>query len=270
MIALAIVVLGIFALPRLPIALLPNFTQPVVTVSINYPNVGPQQMETLITRPIENAVSRVNGIQQINSSSSEGNTQVSRAVLLRHQHRYGCGRRARASLAHLRLAAERSQSPTARHHEVRFELACRSFASLSPIRICRYATWATFSPTSSPTSSPRSTGSPQYRSAAISSARSWSQPDARALAVNGITLTQIMQRIAQENVNLPAGVVQVGTNEYLVRSSALLQSAQETGDLIVTTKNGAPIRLDQVAKVTDSIARAAHASSGSTACRPSA
>src|SRR5690348_9005732 len=77
MIALAIVVLGIFALPRLPIALLPNFTQPVVTVSVTYPNVGPEQMETLITRPIENAVSRVNGIQQINSSSSEGNTRVS-------------------------------------------------------------------------------------------------------------------------------------------------------------------------------------------------
>jgi len=72
MIALAIVVLGIFAIPRLPIALLPDFTQPVVTVSVNYPNVGPEQMETLITRPIENAVSRVNGIQQINSSSAEG------------------------------------------------------------------------------------------------------------------------------------------------------------------------------------------------------
>ncbi len=41
MIALAIVVLGIFALPRLPVTLLPNFTPPVVTVTVNYPNVGP-------------------------------------------------------------------------------------------------------------------------------------------------------------------------------------------------------------------------------------
>ncbi len=76
MIALAIVVLGVFAFPRLPIALLPNFTQPVVTVSVTYPNVGPEQMESLITRPIENAVSRVNGIQQINSTSAEGQTSV--------------------------------------------------------------------------------------------------------------------------------------------------------------------------------------------------
>ncbi len=62
-----------------------------------------------------------------------------------------------------------------------------------------------------------------------------------------------MQRVQQENINLPAGVVQVGKSEYLVRASALLQSAQETGELVVTTKNGAPIRLNQVANVTDSI-----------------
>src|SRR5579884_4409873 len=76
MIATAIVVLGFFAFPRLPVDLLPSFSPPVVTVSVNYTNVAPQQMETLITRPVENAVSRVPGIQQINSTSSEGTSQV--------------------------------------------------------------------------------------------------------------------------------------------------------------------------------------------------
>src|SRR6185312_10039786 len=69
------------------------------------------------------------------------------------------------------------------------------------------------------------------------------QPNVKLLAAD-ITLQQIVSRIQQENINLPAGVVQVGNNEYLVRASALLQSAQETGELIVTTKNGAPIRLN--------------------------
>src|SRR5665213_1762534 len=76
MIALAIVVLGIFAIPRLPIALLPSFSPPVVSVSVSYPNVGPAQMETLVTRPIENAVSRVSGVQLIDSTSAEGSTEV--------------------------------------------------------------------------------------------------------------------------------------------------------------------------------------------------
>ena len=77
MLALAIIVLGVFAIPRLPVALLPNFTPPVVTVTVTYPNVGPEQMEALVTRPIENAVSRVNGIELINSSSQLGQSSVS-------------------------------------------------------------------------------------------------------------------------------------------------------------------------------------------------
>ena len=50
---------------------------PVVTVTVTYPNVGPEQMEALVTRPIENAVSRVNGIQLINSDSQLGQSTVS-------------------------------------------------------------------------------------------------------------------------------------------------------------------------------------------------
>src|SRR5579883_2699300 len=75
MIATAIVVLGIFAFPRLPIDLLPAFSPPVVNVEISYANVAPETMETLVTRPMENAVSRVPGVQQINSTSSEGDSQ---------------------------------------------------------------------------------------------------------------------------------------------------------------------------------------------------
>ena len=106
-----------------PIALLPNFTQPVVTVSVTYPNVGPQQMETLITRPIENAVSRVNGIQQINSSSSEGNVRVTA------QFYFGTNIDTAAvdvqeQVSRIWGTLPNDPEPAAAgHHEVRFELA---------------------------------------------------------------------------------------------------------------------------------------------------
>jgi hydrophobic/amphiphilic exporter-1 (mainly G- bacteria), HAE1 family len=252
MIALAIVVLGLFAIPRLPVALLPNFTQPVVTVSITYPNVGPEQMETLITRPVENAVSRVNGIQQINSSSSEGNTTVTA------QFYYG---------TNIDTAAVDVQ-----------EQVSRIFGTLPNDPNLQQPVITKFDSNSLPVvrlfiTDPNMTlrdlgdlftnqladefssvdgvaavtvGNDQQRAIMI-------EPDSNALAVNGISLPQIMQRVAEENINLPAGVVQVGKSEYLVRASALLQSAQQTGQLVITTKNGAPIRLDQLGKVTDSI-----------------
>ena len=80
-------------------------------------------METLITRPIENAVSRVNGIQQINSSSSEGNTRVTA------QFYFGTNIDTAAVDVQEQVsriwgtASQRPQPPAAGHHEIRFELA---------------------------------------------------------------------------------------------------------------------------------------------------
>ncbi len=252
MIALAIVVLGFFAFPRLAIALLPNFTQPVVTVSVTYPNVGPEQMETLITRPIENAVSRVNGIQQINSSSSEGNTQVTA------QFYFGTNIDTAAVDVQEQVSRiwgtlpndPNLQQPVITKFDSNSLPVVRMFVTDSNMTLRDLGDLFTnqlgdeFSSIDGVAAV--TVGNDQQRAIMI-------EPNAEALAVNGISLQQIMQRVAQENINLPAGIVQVGKSEYLVRASALLQSAQETGELIVTTKNNAPIRLDQVAKVSDSI-----------------
>ncbi len=252
MIALAIIVLGFFALPRLPISLLPNFTQPVVTVSVTYPNVGPQQMETLVTRPIENAVSRVNGIQQINSSSSEGSTRVTAqfyfgtnidtaAVDVQEQVSRIWGTLPNdPNLQQPVITKFDSNSlPVVRLYVTDAGMTLRDLGDLFTNQLADE--FSSVDGVAAVT-----VNNDQQRAIMI-------EPDSSALAVNGISLPQIMQRISEENVNLPAGVVQVGKSEYLVRASALLQSAQQTGQIIVTTKNGAPIRLDQVAKVTDSI-----------------
>src|SRR5438128_3245081 len=72
MLSAAIVVLGLFAAPRLAVALLPSFAPPVVTVTVAYSNVSPETIESTVTRPIENAVSRVSGIDILESNSYQG------------------------------------------------------------------------------------------------------------------------------------------------------------------------------------------------------
>ncbi len=252
MIALAIVVLGVFALPRLPVALLPNFTQPVVTVTVNYPNVGPEQMEALITRPIENAVSRVNGIQQINSTSAEGQTQVSA------QFYFGTNIDTAAVDVQQQVDQIRSQLPNDPNLQ-QPQVAKFDSNSFPVVRV--YIT--------DPNMSLRDMGdlftntlsdefasvdgvanvtvnNDQQRSIMIA-------PNANLLAANGLTLAQITSRVQQENLNLPAGIIQVGPNEYQVRSNALLQSADEVARLVLATRNGAAIRIGDVAHVADSI-----------------
>ena len=73
---IAIVFLGFYGLGQLTIDLLPRFSFPLVLLRVTYPNVAPEEMETLVTRPIEDAVSQVPGIQQVSSTSFEGSSQV--------------------------------------------------------------------------------------------------------------------------------------------------------------------------------------------------
>ena len=76
MISAVITLLGVISLTRLPVDLMPEFEQPQLNVRTSYPGVGPLEIEELITRPMEQAVSAVPGITRVESSSSEGNSQI--------------------------------------------------------------------------------------------------------------------------------------------------------------------------------------------------
>src|SRR5262247_109602 len=94
MISAVITLLGLISLTRLPVDLMPEFEQPTLNVRTSYPGVGPLEIEELITRPLEQAVSAVPGIVRVTSSSSEGNSQRS------EERRVGKGCRSQWSPAH--------------------------------------------------------------------------------------------------------------------------------------------------------------------------
>ncbi len=252
MIATAIIVLGLFAFPRLPVDLLPSFSPPVVTVAVNYTNVAPQQMETLITRPIENAVSRVQGIQQINSTSSEGTSEVSA------QFYYGTNIDTAAVDVQEQVSRiwsslpndpnlsqptinkfDPNQLPVVRVYATDANMTLRNLGDL----------WTnTLSDEFSSVNGVASVGisNDQVRAIMI-------QPNINAMSGYGLTLSQIVSRVGQENLNLPAGIVQIANNEYQIQANELFQNAQQVGNIVVTTKNGAPVFLKDVASVSDSI-----------------
>ena len=73
---LIIVTLGVAGLRHLPIDLLPPIEFPQLTVAVNYPNVGPEEIEQIITQPVENAVAGVPGVERVRSRSGEGSSRV--------------------------------------------------------------------------------------------------------------------------------------------------------------------------------------------------
>ena len=76
MISMVIILLGAISLTRLPVDLMPDTQVPTITVRVNYTGVGPLEMEELVTRPIEQAVSAVAGLERVDSTSSEGSANL--------------------------------------------------------------------------------------------------------------------------------------------------------------------------------------------------
>jgi len=76
MAALAVSLFGIVAFTRLPIDLLPDISYPSLTVETRFPGAAPAEVEALLTRPVEEAVGVVAGVQRISSTSRPGLSQV--------------------------------------------------------------------------------------------------------------------------------------------------------------------------------------------------
>ena len=71
-----IILLGMLSLFRLPVDLMPDVSYPSLTVRVGYPGVGPLEIEELVTRPIEQAMSAVAGLERLESTSSEGSSRT--------------------------------------------------------------------------------------------------------------------------------------------------------------------------------------------------
>src|SRR5579864_3121057 len=76
MMFLALAAMGVVAYTKLPVERFPPISFPSVNVSVSYPGAAPEDVEALVTKPLENAVVGVNGIQTIESTSSEGSSRV--------------------------------------------------------------------------------------------------------------------------------------------------------------------------------------------------
>ncbi len=209
-------------------------------------------METLITRPIENAVSRVAGIQQINSTSSEGTSTVNA------QFYYGTNIDTAAVDVQEQISRIWStlpndpnlSQPTINKFDPNQLPVVRLYATDSNMTLRNLGDlWTnTLSDEFSSVAGVASVSVSNDQTRAI-----MIQPNADKIAGYGLTMSQIVSRVGQENLNLPAGIVQIANKEYQIQANELFQNAQQVGNIIVTTKNGAPVYLHDVATVTDSI-----------------
>ena len=245
----ALVLLGSVCLTKLPVDLLPKVSIPTVAVVTNWANVAPEDMETQVTRPIEEAVSQVQNIYTVTSTSVTGQSTV------RVQFNWGANIDAGAVDVLQLVQRARISFPT--DPNLQQSLVFKYDPSTLPIMIfgvsgdpdpihLRTVLDNEITPiVESANGVAAATDSGGLQRAIIVDV------DPKKLQAYGLALTDIQSRIAQENIDLPAGIARQNDTEYTIRAFGYLQSPQELGHIPVGTFQGQVISLSQVADVRD-------------------
>jgi HAE1 family hydrophobic/amphiphilic exporter-1 len=243
-----VVLLGAISLTRLPVDLMPEFAPPRITVSVTYPGVGPLEMEQLVTRPLEQAASAVPGVEQVNSSSSEGRSQV------RLSFTWGTDMAEALNEVRSRIDRVRARLPEDADPAQIF----KADANAQPIIFL--AVEGDFDPVTlrelaQNELSPRLERAPGVAAVTVNGGlrrQIHVELSKEKITALNLSVDRIVQVLRQENQNTPLGEVSQGDSTYLVRSQGEFTSLDDIRNVVVMTRDGVPIYLRDIAEVVDS------------------
>jgi HAE1 family hydrophobic/amphiphilic exporter-1 len=248
MISAVITLLGVISLSKLPVDLMPEFTQPVITIQTTYTNTGPLEMEELITRPIEQAVSAVAGIERVESSSTEGRSNV------RVFFGWGSNLSEAADDVRSRLDRVRGRLPEDADAPIIFK-ADSNAQSIMTVGVEGDYDPVTLRELAENELSPRLERAPGVAAVTVGGGlRRQIHVDLSKEKITAMNLSvdRVVQLLKTENQNLPLGEVNQGDATYLVRSEGQFSNLDEIRNLVVMTRAGVPVYLKDISDVVDS------------------
>ena len=242
--ALAAVVFGGVAFRDLAVDLLPDITYPSLTVQTGYEGAAPVEMETLITRPVEDAVGVVNGVNRVISSSR---ADISEVTL-----EFSWGTNMDFASLDVRERLDQVRLPIAADRPV----LLRYDPSLDPILRMGLAGGGSdlialrlLAEEDLKRKLERLEGVAAVVVSGGLEEEIQVEIDERRLTSLGLTMNQVMNRLAQENVNLTGGRLRDGQTDYLVRTINELLRPEEMREIVIDRSQGAIVRLEDVARV---------------------
>lgn len=247
MLTLAIVAVGLVAVSRLPIDLMPDITFPTLSISTSYENTGPEEIEQIITRPIEEAMSAVPGVEEVYSVSSEGSSSV------RVMFSWGTDLSAAADDVRERLDRIISHLP----EDVERPMLRKFDPAMFPILLI--GALSNLDPIQTRRIIDEQISYRLERVPGVASVDIWGGHE-REIQVNldvdkvkalGLPLDRVITGIREGNVDLPAGVIERGNYEILVRIPGVFTNLQEIRDTVVAVRAGVPVRLKEIADIVD-------------------
>jgi hydrophobic/amphiphilic exporter-1 (mainly G- bacteria), HAE1 family len=247
----AILVFGISAYRLLPVSDLPNVDFPTILVSASLPGATPETMASAVATPLEKQFSTIAGIDSMSSSSTQGNTQITLQFSLdRDIDAAAQDVQAAISSAARQLPQDMPSPPSFRKVNPADQPIIYIAVSSPTLRLSEVDEYGE-NLLAQRISMINGVAQVQVYGSQKYAVRVQLDPD--ALASRGIGIDEAAAAVEQGNVNLPTGTLYGKFKSFTLQASGQLNDADAYRPLIVAYRNGSPVRLGDIGKVTDSV-----------------
>jgi hydrophobic/amphiphilic exporter-1 (mainly G- bacteria), HAE1 family len=251
LVMLGILVFGIMSYRQLPVSDLPAVDFPTIQVGASLPGASPETMASAVALPLEKQFATIAGLNSINSTSTQGNTSItlqfalSRNIDAAAQDVQAMIARAARQLPPQMPAPPSYQKANPSDFPVLFLVLRSATLPLSTVNEYAESTIAQRISMVSGVAQVQVFGAAKYAVRI--------DLDPRELSARGIGVDEVASAIQNANVNLPTGTMYGAQQTFTVLANGQLLRAQAYGPLIISYRNGNPVRLNEVARVYDGI-----------------
>lgn len=247
MVIASFMVLGLVSMGRLGLDLFPDVNIPFVNVTVIYPGAAPEEVETLVTRPIEDAVAGINGVKKVISTSAEGFTRVGVELKLEVDPQ------AAAAEVREKVAAIRGQLPI----EIEDPTIQRFDVSALPVMVYAVGSAQRSDLTRRQVEKTLKPLIEQIDGVAAVEINGGEireiqvNLDPRRLEALRLPVQEVTARLAAANLDVPGGAVQRDGRSVSLRTKGEFRTVEEIRDVILRSDGGSTVRLHDVGEVVD-------------------
>ena len=249
MLIMSLLVLGFYSYAHLGVDLYPKVEFPILAVTTTLPGASPEEIESQVTKKIEESVNTISGIEELASTSSEGVSQVIITFVLERnidQASQDVRDKVNSVLGDL---PEGTDPPLIQ------KLDPDAIPVLALIvnanRDTREITYTSDKVIKQQIETIDGVGDVQLIGDRKREIHIW--VDARKLEQYNLTVDQVQKTVAAQNVEVPGGRVDRGSREWQLRTLGRVESSNLFNDIILTQVNGFPVRVKDVGRVEDSV-----------------
>ena len=249
LIFVAMIVIGLYSLVNLPIDLYPEIELPFVTVLTTYPGASASDIESNVTRPLEDALNSVSNLKELTSKSSDGTS----VIFLNFEYGSNLDEAMNDIRSNLnfvtRVLPEDCEDPTI----IKFNSSMMPIIFYAVTAKESYAGLEKILDEKIVNPLNRIEGVGNVALAGVPGRRIYIDVDPRKMEAYNLTIEQIGNIVRAENMNMPAGYLEMGQTDYPLRIQGEFPESEVVKNIVVSNYNGNSVYLKDIAQVRDTI-----------------